>query len=175
MKTLLISFLAIASVAFAPLCADERSDVYRELSTLKKDFRKRISKIRTAGNDELKAEQMKSFKAIAAVGKGIEAHPDLADQRKARDEAKAVYAEARKAKNPELIKTTQRASRDAAGALSRDGFKLKEIQDLQAASVAQRKKLEAFQYRLVAESGEEGKALIEKMKALEARYKELKK
>jgi hypothetical protein len=109
------------------------------------------------------------------VGKGIEAHPDLADQRKARDEAKVVYEEARKGNDAELIKATQRTSRDAAGTFSRDGFKLKEIQDLQAASVLQRKKLEALQYRLVAESGEEGKALIETMKVLEARYAELKK
>ena len=73
------------------------------------------------------------------------------------------------------MKTTQRTLRDAEGALSRDGFKLREIQDLQAASIAQRNKVEALQYRLVAESNAEGKALIEKMQALEARYDELKK
>jgi len=41
--------------------------------------------------------------------------------------------------------------------------------------VAQRKKVEALQYRLVAASGDEGKALIEKIKSLEARYEELRK
>ena len=158
-----------------PLSADERADVYKELSVLKKDYRKRISEIRKAGNDKLKAEQKKSYQAISAVGKGIEEHPELAEQRKARDEAKVAYEAARKAKDAEKIKVTQRAMRDADGVLSRDGFKLKEIQDLQAASVAQRKKVVALQYRLVAESGEEGEALIMKMKALEARYEELKK
>ena len=173
MKTLLISLLALISTALAPLSADERSDVYRELSTLKKDYRIRISKIRVSGNEELKAEQLKSIKAIAAVGKGIKIHPELARQREARNEAKLAYEKARKEGDAGLIKTTQRALRDAEGALSRDGFKLKRIQDLQAASVAQRKKVEILQYRLVAESGEEGKALITKMEALEARYAEL--
>ena len=65
--------------------------------------------------------------------------------------------------------------RDAGGALTRDDFKLKAIQDLQAASVAQRNKVVALQSQLVAESRAEGKAFIGKMKALEARYKELKK
>jgi thiamine monophosphate synthase len=79
-----------------------------------------------------------------------------------------------KAKDAEAIKAA-RPKRDADGALTRDGFKSKEIQDLQAASVAQRKKVEALQYRLVADSGDEGKALIEKIKSLEARYEELRK
>ena len=175
MKRILLSIISITSIFTASLSADERSDVYKELSTLKKDYRARISAIRKAGNDELKAEQKKSFQALAAVGKGIDTHPDLAAQRKARDEAKAAFLAARNAKDADAIKTTQRTLRDAEGALSRDGFKLKEIQDLQAASVAQRKKIEALQYRLVAESNAEGKALIEKMKALEARYQELKK
>lgn len=172
---LILPLLTLFFLALQPLPADERSDVYRELSALKKDYRARISTIRKAGNEELKAEHMNSIKAIGAVGKAIEEHPELAGQRKARDEAKAAFLEARAAKDAEKIKTTQRTLRDAEGALSRDGFKLKEIQDLQAASVAQRKKVEALQYRLVAESGDEGKALIGKMKALEARYEELKK
>ena len=175
MKRILLSIISITTIFATSLSADERSDVYKELSTLKKDYRARISAIRKAGNDELKAEQKKSFQALAAVGKGMDSHPNLAAQRKARDEAKAAFLAARNAKDADAIKTTQRTLRDAEGALSRDGFKLKEIQDLQAASIAQRKKIEALQYRLVAESNAEGKALIEKMKALEARYQELKK
>lgn len=171
----MIFWFALVSIMIVPVSADERADVYKELSGLKKDYRKRISEIRRAGNEELKAEQKKSYQAISAVGKGIEEHPELASQRKARDEAKAAYEAARKAKDAEKIKATQRAKRDADGALTRYGFKLKEIQDLQAASVAQRKKVEALQYKLVAESGEEGKALMEKIVALEARYETLKK
>ena len=175
MTNKLVLFFSMIATALVPLHADEKSDVYRELSGLKKDYRKRISEIRKAGNDELKAENLKSMKAIGAVGKGIEAHPDLADQRKARDEAKAAFLKARSDKDAEAIKATQKTLRSAEGALSRDGFKLKEIQDLQAASVAQRKKVEELQYRLVAESGGEGKALVDKIKALEKRYEELKK
>lgn len=175
MKRFLFLLTIISSTFTAPLAADERSDVYKELSPLKNDYRTRIAAIRSAGNEELKAEHLKSIQAISAVGKGIESHPDLAAQRKARDEAKVAFLAAREAKDAEAIKTTQRTLRDAEGALSRDGFQLKEIQDLQAASVAQRNKVEALQYRLVAESNAEGKALIEKMKALEARYDELKK
>ncbi len=175
MKMILAFLLVSCALVPQSLFADERADVYKELSVLKKDYRKRVSEIRKAGNEELKAEQKKSFQAISAVGKGIEEHPELAAQRKARNEAKAAWVAALQAKDAEKIKATQRAKRDAEGALSRDGFKLKEIQDLQAASVAQRKKVEALQYRLVADSGYEGKALIEKIKSLEARYQELRK
>lgn len=111
MKMILAFLLVSCAVVPLSLFADERADVFKELGVLKKDYRKRISEIRKAGNDELKT----------------------------------------------------------------DGFKLKEIQDLQAASVAQRKKVEALQYRLVADSGDEGKVLIEKIKSLEARYEELRK
>jgi hypothetical protein len=175
MKMILAFLLVSCAVVPLSLFADERADVFKELGVLKKDYRKRISEIRKAGNDELKTEQKKSYQAISAVGKGIEEHPGLAAQRKARDEAKAAYQAALKAKDAEAIKAARRAKRDADGALTRDGFKLKEIQDLQAASVAQRKKVEALQYRLVAASGDEGKALIEKIKSLEARYEELRK
>lgn len=162
--------LLIFTLGAPSVLADEQLEVYREMQPLKKEYREMISKIRRAGNDELKAESMKSMKAIGAVGKAIENHPDLAEQRKARDEAKAAYLAARKSGDEELIKKTRRVSQDASGALTRDGFKLKEVQDLQAASVAQRKKVEALNDRLVAESGEEGKTLIEKLRALEARY-----
>jgi len=175
MKNIFLCIILFVIILPVPLSADERSDIYKELSALKKDYRARISAIRKTGNDELKAEQKKSFQAIAAVGKGIDNHPDLAARREARDTAKAAFLAARKTKDADAIKTAQRTLRDAEGALSRDGFKLKEIQDLQAASVAQRKKIEALQYRLVAESNAEGKALIEKIKALEKRYQELKK
>lgn len=174
MKILIFSFALIFCGALTPVVADERAEVYRELSLLKKDYRKRISKIRTAGHDELKAEQTKSYQAIAAVGKAMEELPALEAQRKARDEAKTVFLEARKAGDTDRIKKTQRVLRDAEGTLARDAFKLKEVQDLQAASVAQRKKIDALQYQLVAASGEEGKKLIEKIKVLEARYLELK-
>lgn len=175
MKRFLVSLFLLLPCVLIPASADERTDVYKELNELKKDYRKRISEIRKLGNDELKAEQKKSYQAIAAVGARIENHPELAAQRKARDEAKAAYEAARKIKEADAMKLAQRAYRDAEGTLSRDGFQLKEIQDLQAASVAQRKKVEALQYRLVAESSDEGKALIEKLKKLEARYAELRK
>lgn len=175
MKNLLFALISLGSVMALPVSASEKTEVYKELSELKKDYRSRISEIRKAGNEELKEESKKSFKAIAAVNKGIEEHPELADQRKARDEAKAAYEEARKGDDKDAEKAAARVYRDAEGALSRDGFKLKEIQDLQAASVAQRKKVEALQYKLVADSGPEGKALMDKIAELEARYEELKK
>ena len=68
MKILIIPVLAFFSVMMMPLSADERADIYKELSVLKKDYRQRISEIRKADNDELKAEQKKSYQAISAVG-----------------------------------------------------------------------------------------------------------
>lgn len=59
--------------------------------------------------------------------------------------------------------------------LERDAMKLDEVRELKTASTAQHKKVESLVYKLVAESDDEGKILIEKMKVLEARLAELKK
>jgi hypothetical protein len=77
MKMILAFLLVSCAEVPLSLFADERADVFKELGVLKKDYRKRISEIRKAGNDELKTEQKKSYQAISAVGKGIEEHPGL--------------------------------------------------------------------------------------------------
>jgi len=173
MKKICLVFAAACFAVTAHVSADEKIDMYRELSKLKEEYRERIAEIRKAGNEELKNEGMAFLKASAAVMKATEEHPELAEQRKARDEAKAALEEVRKTGDKKAEMAASNAYRDASGSLARAAFKLKEIQDLQAASVAQRKKVEALQYRLVAESGEEGKALMEKIIKLEARSAEL--
>ncbi|YCM46907.1 hypothetical protein V2O64_25660 (plasmid) [Verrucomicrobiaceae bacterium 227] len=182
MKNLMMFLFAFACVSVSPLTADERSDVYMEWITLKQEIADRSSGIESA---ELGAENRKGVEAEAAVKKAIEELPALAPQRKARDEAEAALMEALKAqagalKTPPLedlakMKTIAQGVRDAQRTLERDALKLDEVKKLKAAAAAQHKKIKALAYRLVAESGDEGQELVEKIKRLEARRQELEK
>ena len=149
---------------------------------MKQEFAARLSKIESV---EFGAENRKAGEAEAAVKKAIEELPALAPQRKARDEAQAALMKALKAKaagqktptpkDMAKIKTAGQILRNAQRTLERDALKLDEVKKLKAASTAQHKKVDALVHRLVAESGAEGKELVEKIKRLEARRQELEK
>ena len=153
--------------------ADELVDVSGELYPLKREYRKFLPKIDRFKNPEWKAAYTASNKAIAAVGKMIDTHPSLEDLRQKKVKTKAAYLAARQGDDKELTTKLQRESRDADGALRREGFKLQEVKDLQAASIAARRKVEAIQYDLVAALGGEAKVTADKLRALEIRHREL--
>lgn len=153
--------------------ADELSDVSKEMYSLKREYRKFLPKIDRTKNPKWKEANMASMKARAAVGKMIDTHPSLEQLRKKKVETKAAYLEARKGNDKELTTKLQREYRDADGALHREGFKLQEVKDLQAASILARQKVESIQYDMVAALGGEAKTVAEKLRALEIRYREL--
>ncbi|BDS07988.1 hypothetical protein NT6N_30280 [Oceaniferula spumae] len=169
LMTSVLGLLALASFSQA----DELSDVQGKLFPLKKEYRKFLPKIDRFNNPKWKEANMASIKASAAVGKMIDTHPDLEELRQKKAKASAAYQEARKGDNKELTAKLQREAQDASGALHREGFKLQEVKDLQAASIEARRKVEAIQYDMVAALGGEAKEVAEKLRALEIRYREL--
>jgi hypothetical protein len=182
MKNLMMFLFAFACVSVSPLTADERSDVYSKLITLKQEFADRLSENES---EEFGVENRKVVEVQVAVKRAIDELPALAPQRKARDEAQAALAkllEARPATQKTMtledmvkIKAAGQVLRNAQRTLERDAMKLDEVKKLKATSSAQHKKVVALAHRLVAESGDEGRVLVEKIKRLEARLQELEK
>ncbi len=169
----LICLFACAAFGLGNVSADELADVSKELYPLKREFRKYLPKVDRFKNADWKQANMASIKAKAAVGKMIDTHPSLEALRQKKAAAKEAYDAARKADDDELTKKLMQEMRDADGELHREAFKLQEVKDLQAASVAARRKVESIQYDLVEALGGEAKELTSKLRALEARHREL--